>query len=532
MAHYGRYRHSRISRILKARHPSDSDDGDIADVDDGAAKILEALNAIQSPVVTPPDIDALSDDPCDPLQNVTCPGDVPDTAGDVLSKRQAAETPQSTLVETVIQVVDQNSQTLWQTTAQDLPMTISDPSFGAVTVPTSTSASTSEPVSAEIPLPTFPTNLVATQPITSPTQSLAPTTKQTQTAAISSPKVSLASSSAPFTSTPLVASTSSATSLATTTSVFAAEITSWSTSSSTGSYPDSSTQSNTSSSTSTGLYGNAEETGSGTGTATGAVPSTSDSQSSSGSGSSSKADTPKIVGGVIGSVAGLAMIFLILFYLLRRRKFFQQKGILALPGDDAVGSREVAERHTSDDPLFTATYFAPAFVKRWRNSTMTAKTESTVSSSNPSERGFQKISGRKIPPVLTHGGDGYGGGLDGDSPTIPGFPPISPDGGGPFSSPTSHAPPVASPYGMPLDTNYTRETDEFTTPTRPKAVHLPLSSSVNFGSPTTVNASHPVVQAQSAMPVSSPPSRPDGLGRSLPSYDGSRGSRFTESLDL
>lgn len=525
MAHYGHHRHSRISKIINARHQADTSDGETADVDDGASKLLEALNAIQSPVLTPPDVDALADDACDPLKNVTCPDNVPDTAEDVLSKRQAAQTPQSTLVETVIQVVDQNSQTVWQTTAQDLPMTISDPSFGTVTVPISTSASTSESVSAEISLPTSSTNLIPTQPITSPTQSLASTTRQTQTAAISSPKVPVPLSSAVYTSTPLVASTSSATSLSTSTSVFAAEFTSWSTSSSTSSHPT------TTSSTSTGVYGHPEETGGGTGTGSGAVPSTNDSQSSSGSGSSSKADTPKIVGGVIGSVAGLAMIFLVLFYFMRRRKLFQQKGVQALPSDDAGGSRGMAERSTSNDPLFSPTYLAPAFVKRWRNSTMTAKTDSTVSSSNPSERGFQKISGRKIPPVLTHGGDGYGGGLDGDSPTIPGFLPTSPDGGNPFSSPTSHGPPVASPYGMPLDTNYTKEADE-TTPTRPKAVHLPVSSSVNFGSPTTVNPSHPVVQAQSAVPVGSPPRRPDGLGRSLPSYDGSRSSRFTESLDL
>lgn len=497
-------------------------------MDEGTSKLLEAVNAIHSPILTTPDVDALSDDVCDPSRNASCPEDVSDIAGGVPWKRQAAETPQSTPVETAIQAVDPKPETVWQTTGPDLPMTISDPLIDPVAIPTSPSTSTSETVSAEITLPTFPTNLIATQPVSSLTQSFALTSKPTQLAAISSPKVSLSSSAVPYTSTPLVASTGSVTPPATSTPIFAAQTTSWGAGSSTSSH----SSANTTSTTSTAVYGNSEETGSGTGTGSGAATSTSDSQPTSGSGSNSNANTPKIVGGVVGSVAGLAVIFLILFYLLRRRKLFQQKGVQALPSDEAGGLQEIAERRASHDPLFTATYFAPAFVKRWRNSTMTTKTESTVSSSSPSERGFQKVSGRKIPTVLTHGGDGYGGGLDGDSPTIPGFPPASPDGGGPFSSPTSHGPPVASPHGMPLDTNYTREADEFTTPTRPQAVHLPISSSVNFGSPTTVNPSLPVAQAQSAMPVSSSPSRPDGLGRSLPSYDGSRGSRFTESLDL
>jgi hypothetical protein len=131
-------------------------------------------------------------------------------------------------------------------------------------------------------------------------------------------------------------------------------------------------------------------------------------------------------------------------------------------------------------------------MKRWRQSTMTMKSESTVSSSNPSERGFQKISGRKIPPVLTHGGDGYGGGLNGDSPTIPGFPPMSP-AGGLTTSPSSQAPPTTSPYGMVLDTKYTQEAEERAdSPVRPSPVHLPVSSSVNFGVATTVTPSHPI----------------------------------------
>jgi hypothetical protein len=167
-------------------------------------------------------------------------------------------------------------------------------------------------------------------------------------------------------------------------------------------------------------------------------------------------------------------------------------------------------------------------MKRWRQSTQTMRTDSTIDS-NSSERSFQKISGRKLPPVLTHGGDGFGGGLDGDSPTLPGFAPTSP-GPGPASSPAFHAPPRASPYGMPLDSNFTREIEEHQPPVRPSPVHMPISNTVPVATPITVTPAHPVAQAQSAIPIV--PQRPDGLGRSLSSFDGSRSSRFTEGIDM
>lgn len=186
-----------------------------------------------------------------------------------------------------------------------------------------------------------------------------------------------------------------------------------------------------------------------------------------------------------------------------------------------AGSREIVERR------FTASYLAPAFMKRWRQSTATTRSGSTTDSA-PSERGFQKISGRKLPPVFTHGGDGYGGGLDGDSPTVPGFPATSP-ATGPIGSPSFYAPPPTSQFGSPLDSNFTREVEEPTPPTRPNLAHLPISSSVNVATPITVTPAHPVAQPQSAVPFAQP--RPDGLGRSLHSFDGSRSSRFTEVID-
>ncbi|KAF4759646.1 hypothetical protein HAV15_005657 [Penicillium sp. str.  len=100
---------------------------------------------------------------------------------------------------------------------------------------------------------------------------------------------------------------------------------------------------------------------------------------------------------------------------------------------------------------------------------------------------------------------------------------------GPIGSPSFYAPPPTSQFGSPLDSNFTREVEEPTPPTRPNLVHLPISNSVNVATPITVTPAHPVAQPQSAVPFAPP--RPDALGRSLHSFDGSRSSRFTEVID-
>ncbi|KAJ6115525.1 hypothetical protein N7523_005942 [Penicillium sp. IBT 18751x] len=540
MAHHGHnhLRHKRMSKLIQARHHVEEQEAAVANREDSNARILRAVDILETPSSSSSEL--FPNNACNLLQDSACLEDIAETQAGSLSKRQEADSPSTTVVETILQVVDQNSHTLWASTASGFPMTISNPAFGAFTF------TASETASAELSLSTAPTNLLATPPANSTTQTTPPpTVKQTQTAPISSPKISLvAGTSIPYTSTPLFEPAPSATSnsttiLPTSTSAYYADggYGTWYSSSTSSEVPNSSitpcastsaswdseeTSAGLSTSTSTSTSGGAE-------TFTGNSQPTSSSGSGSGSGPTQDASTPKIVGGVVGSVAGLAVIFLLLFYLFRRRKFLQKQSAQGLPSSDA-GTRGISERALSNDndPLFSASYLAPAFMKRWRASTMTTATESTISSSGTSERGFQKLSGRKIPPVLTHGGDGYGGGLDDDSPTLPGFSPISPSGG-PLASPSTYGPPPASPFGMPLETNL-READEHIAPVRPSPVHLPVSSSVNFGSPTTVNPSHQLVQPQSVMPTLPP--RPDGLGRSLPSHDGSRSSRFTEGIDL
>lgn len=522
MAHHG-HRHDRIGRLIRAKHRLETSEE--APVD---SNLLSGVETLQDPVVASHHLS--SDKDCDSLHHITCLDDSPDATAVVLSKRQEAQTPTTTVVKTVVQVVNTSSQKLWQSSGVDFPMTITDSAFGTLVLTSSSAASTDSMIPSSVG------NATATQSMSSQlTETLAPTSQQLP--AISSPRASSAISSVPYISTRLIPSSSATTeSWPTSTSVHAAgnyQSSMSSSSASTNPYTDAAYSSYTPASTSGS--GGADETGSGTGSGSGSgsgsAATTSQVQSSSDSGSGIDPTTSKIVGGVVGSVAGLAIIFLVLLYLFRRRKLLlQQKetGALPLPSDDGGTTREVTTR-SSNEPLFSASYLAPAFMTRWRQSTMTVRSESTVSSSNPSERGFQKISGRKIAPVLTHGGDGYGGGIDGDSPTIPGFPPMSPAGAA-TTSPSSQAPPPTSPYGMVLDTKYTQEAEERAeSPVRPSPVHLPISSSVNFGVATTVTPSTPIAQPQSAIAVM--PQRPDGLGRSLASYDGSRSSRFTESID-
>ena len=236
------------------------------------------------------------------------------------------------------------------------------------------------------------------------------------------------------------------------------------------------------------------------------------------------------------------MLLIVALFALHRRRIAMRKARDGLPSSEVAGaaaaaaggagagasasrSPEMTSRWSNSDSVLTASYFAPAFMKKWRQSTQTTKTEDTLVGS---ERGFQKISGRKIPSVLTSGGDGYGGGFDTGSPTVsemtaPPRSPVIPH------SPASQPPP-STPFGMPLDVNYTREAEE-TDPAifvRSSPAKTPVTGT---GTPSISSVSAPIniprVPPRTLSPAMS--SRPDTL-RSNPSYDGSRGSRFTESL--
>ncbi|KAF7157867.1 hypothetical protein CNMCM5623_002301 [Aspergillus felis] len=289
---------------------------------------------------------------------------------------------------------------------------------------------------------------------------------------------------------------------------------------------------------STGTYFGGGDSGA---TATGQAPSATTSSSSGGG--LDPVTTKRIVGGVVGGLAGAFFLLGLLLFLLRRRKttlFRPNRGLPAsdgtggTAGEGGSGSRtEMASRRSSREPLFTASYFAPAFTKRWRQSNQTVRSQdSTFTSTTTSERGFQKISGRKIPSVLQSGGDGYGGGFEQGSPTAS-EPSMSLPPGSPVQ-PRSviSQPPPSMPYGMPLDVSYTREADEAESVVvfRPSPARTPVASSTNVSIVNVPAASRAIPQPGGTLSPTMP-QRPDGLGRSHPSFDGSRGSRFTESLD-
>jgi hypothetical protein len=229
-----------------------------------------------------------------------------------------------------------------------------------------------------------------------------------------------------------------------------------------------------------------------------------------------------VVGSVVGSVAGVAFLLILLLLLAKWRK---RKTMLSL-GNGNDGGAETASRElppaaptggmtqrrstTFAVPVALAS-LAAGFTKR-----SSQRSERTISTA-PSERGFYRVSGRKLPSVLQSGGDGYGGGAP-DANTLSGSSFYRDStgfygGGGP-----SHAP------GSPLASNpagVSSERDSGVPVMRPSPARTPVTEQGPFRSLAT------------PPPPLQPPRRhdlPDGVGRSHPSQDGSHASRFTEEV--
>ena len=302
------------------------------------------------------------------------------------------------------------------------------------------------------------------------------------------------------------------------------------------------------------------------------------SSSTSSPGGSSAPPTQDLVGGIVGGVAGLAMIFVILLLLFRwRQGKLGNRRTIAPPAPHTVGHGGEPQSGNVTQRSSTAPIAAAGFFRSLRPaSSQTATTADTVPSS---ERGFQKISGRKLPSVLASGGDGWGdppaagpvaestggaaglsmaaGAANGRSPfddPPPGQRPSPPQSlsGSSFyrdshgfyggvvpeeqteasSSPrSSSSPTYFAPLGaatgrsnVPLGQGSPSRRDE-AAQMRPGPARTPVINQPGFGSvrggapPRPVRATPP--------PAGLHPVR-DGLGRSHPSQDGSRGSRFRE----
>jgi len=245
--------------------------------------------------------------------------------------------------------------------------------------------------------------------------------------------------------------------------------------------------------------------GAGTTSATGASDTTT-STSGSDTGRAAATPTPVVVGSVVGSVAGASLIILALLFILKWWK--QKQNRMPLGDGGATGNRTVTGGAPSGPSggmverrsLIHAVPAALASLTGYKRPSQNAETNRDVSPAATGERGFYRVSGRKLPSVLRTGGDGYGD--DGNTLIAASFFRDSQASYGGTSSPPS------SP-GHP-----SRKRDSGIPVIRPSPARTPVTQQ----GPFTMNPP----------PLNVPPRRP-GLGRSQPSHD-SHTSRFTEEV--
>ncbi|KAL8683082.1 MAG: hypothetical protein Q9186_000896 [Xanthomendoza sp. 1 TL-2023] len=359
-----------------------------------------------------------------------------------------------------------------------------------------------------------------------------------------------------------------------TSSVLAASTTSSFATSSSLSSTSSSPISSTSASASSTIVDTGVAGGGGTPTGTADANPSSSTAAAAGSGGGSTPSTPTLVGGVVGGLAGLALIIVLIIFLLRRRRQIGQQRNISPPIPQSASTGPGAASGTMTERSSAAVPFASAaFFRRLRpGSGATASTTETA----PSERGFQNLGGRKLESVLSSRGDGFGDlpfGAAGTS-TAPG--PSSARSQPPPSIPIVTAAPSAVPghsspeslsgssfyrdsrgfYGGPGQGQAEPEAASNSSSmvvgpaSPPQSPRHPASGSSQQHEGIAVMrpgpARTPVTTQGGLSPMRGPPTRGtpppphipgtilerprDGLGRSHPSMDGSRGSRFAENI--
>ncbi|KAJ3475955.1 hypothetical protein NLG97_g9288 [Lecanicillium saksenae] len=146
------------------------------------------------------------------------------------------------------------------------------------------------------------------------------------------------------------------------------------------------------------------------------IPTIAGSAETSSTSSTSGSDplTPQqkqIVGGVVGSIAGVAFLALLVMLALRYKKKRdgeslpgnnETRGFAALQASGSDATNSMAERNDAASSVTAA--FAALTGKRQSKS---APASDTLQVPPGGERGFYRVSGRKLPSVLYSGGDGY-----------------------------------------------------------------------------------------------------------------------------
>lgn len=235
--------------------------------------------------------------------------------------------------------------------------------------------------------------------------------------------------------------------------------------------------------------------------------------------------TATVVGSVVGSVAGAAFLLVLVFLALRWKKStggrlrlsetsMGKRGILTgsggPEGGGGGGGGGMIQRSLSYGRSAAAVGFGAAAAARKHSRRASEPSET-------GERGFVRVSGRKLPSVLQSGGDGYTDPREG----IAG---VAPFGGAANDD----------------ESIYYRDSQAFLDPSGPDAQSprlalgspmRPVSGVVVFKeSParTPVTESAPFADPNASLSPSPPPAR-DPIGRTMPSQDGSRDSRGSAS---
>lgn len=219
-------------------------------------------------------------------------------------------------------------------------------------------------------------------------------------------------------------------------------------------------------------------------------------------------ETPQVVGSVVGSLAGAALILAVILLLLRRHKR-RRKGALQLTDDDGTDNGR-SMREAPVKPA-RASFIPSAFLHRF--SGMSRSTIDTNLSGG--ERSFQRVSGRKLPSAFSEG-------MTSDQFSR----------GGTMSESSFYQDDHGIYGGSGLEKEFGKEIGD--SPMKRE------SGQMNFRpgparTPMIRNPDDPFSDANRSH--LSPPQSPNltlpprgTLGRSLPSADGSRSSRFTENV--
>ncbi|KAF2249468.1 hypothetical protein BU26DRAFT_318572 [Trematosphaeria pertusa] len=263
--------------------------------------------------------------------------------------------------------------------------------------------------------------------------------------------------------------------------------------------------------TSTSAYGGGGGGGNPENTAPPPAATTTAAVTNAGSDGSSPLGTPQVVGTVFGSLAGAALLLALILFLIRRHKR-AQRGATQLTGDDSTDNQPITQSAAR------TSFIPPSFLNRFSGAS-----RSTVGSSGTGERGFQRISGRKLPSAFSEGitseqiarGEGTmsGSSFYRDDKGLYGGPGIVPKDFGKETEPPSSSGAVGLKETL------------MPSPARTPIIHHPddappFGTSRNGGG-STLSPPH----------TPNPDFPPRGtLGRSHPSHDGSRSSRFTENV--